>query len=73
MLEAIQGAPPLSGHTDERGSEECNMDLSRRRLKAAADFLRKGGYKGAVKLLSKGKTEPYVKVDRSLYDRCRKG
>ena len=59
----------LSGHTDERGSEEYNIDLSRRRLEAAVDLLRKGGYKGAVKLLPKGKTEPYVKVDRSLYDR----
>ena len=59
----------LSGHTDERGSEEYNMDLSRRRLEAAVDLLRKGGYKGAVKLLPKGKTEPYMKVDRSLYDR----
>jgi len=59
----------LSGHTDERGSGEYNMDLSRRRLETAVDLLRKGGYKGAVKLLPKGKTEPYMKVDRSLYNR----
>ncbi len=59
----------LSGHTDERGSAEYNMDLSRRRLEAAVDLLRKGGYKGTVELLPKGKTEPYMKVDRSLYNR----
>lgn len=59
----------LSGHTDERGSEQYNMDLSRWRLEAAVDLLRKGGYNGAVKLLPKGKTEPYMKVDRSLHNR----
>ena len=33
----------LQGHTDQRGSDEYNMELSERRAKAVADYLSKRG------------------------------
>jgi len=64
----------LAGHTDSRGSQEVNMKISKKRLEAVAKHLKAGGYKGAIKLIPKGKSEPFRGVDRSklseqeLYD-----
>lgn len=60
-------AVTLSGHADERGTEEFNMELSRGRLEAVVELLRKGGYEGAVKMLPKGESEPFAQVDRSRF------
>ena len=60
-------AVTLSGHADERGTEEFNMELSRGRLEAVVELLRKGGYEGAVKILPKGESEPYAQVDRARF------
>jgi len=57
----------MTGHADERGTQEFNMDLSRERLDAVAAYLKKGGYKGALNLIPKGETEPFTGVDRSQY------
>ena len=57
----------LTGHADERGSAELNMELSSQRLEAVSRFLRKGGYTGRLELLPKGKSEPFTGVDRSTY------
>ena len=57
----------LTGHADERGSAELNMELSSQRLEAVSRFLRKGGYAGRLELLPKGKSEPFTGVDRSTY------
>jgi len=54
----------LSGHADERGSADLNMDLSRQRLQAVRDELRAGGYDGALILVPKGESEPFAGVDR---------
>lgn len=54
----------LTGHADERGSDELNMALSRERLETVAHYLREGGYKGQLDLIPKGKTEPYTGVMR---------
>ncbi len=54
----------LSGHADERGSDQYNMELSQLRLERVARFLRENGYKGQLSLLPKGKSEPYGGVDR---------
>lgn len=62
-LKAIE----LTGHADERGTNEYNMDLSRERLETVSALLRQGGYDGELKLTPKGKTEPYTGVDRSAY------
>lgn len=60
-------AVELTGHADERGSDAYNFELSRERLDAVSQILREGGYSGELKLIPKGKTEPYMGVDRSLY------
>jgi outer membrane protein OmpA-like peptidoglycan-associated protein len=62
LAEAIkQQNPPsvsLTGHTDERGSDAYNMDLSRRRCETAASFLRQAGVKAKIETEAKGKREP---------------
>lgn len=57
----------LTGHADERGTYEYNMDLSRERLNAVASRLKDGGYAGDLTLVPKGKSEPYAGVDRKRY------
>ncbi len=59
----------LTGHADERGTHAFNLDLSAERLEAVARFLRAGGYDGGLELIPKGDTEPYMRVDRSLFPR----
>jgi outer membrane protein OmpA-like peptidoglycan-associated protein len=59
----------LSGHADERGSDPYNMDLSRQRLQAVADYLRQKGFAGELKLMPKGRSEPYARVDRQALSR----
>ena len=57
-------AVTLSGHADERGSDEYNMALSRIRLESVARYLRESGYAGKLVLVPKGKSEPFVSADR---------
>jgi outer membrane protein OmpA-like peptidoglycan-associated protein len=57
----------LTGHADERGTPEFNMDLSRERLDAVARFLKDGGYKGDLELIAKGESEPFSGVTRNQY------
>lgn len=54
----------LSGHADERGSDEFNVELSRQRLATVERQLRAHGYGGRVSLLPKGKAEPFKGIDR---------
>ncbi len=60
-------AVELTGHADERGTNEYNFDLSRERLETVSQLLKQGGYTGELKLTPKGKSEPYTGVDRSRY------
>lgn len=73
LLEYLQlkdfSAVTLTGHADERGTHEYNMDLSRQRLDTIARFLRDGGYKGRLDLIPKGETEPFSAVVREKYAR----
>ena len=57
----------LSGHADERGTDDYNMDLSRERLETVQRILREGGYEGQLKLSPKGKAEPFMGVDRTKF------
>ncbi len=57
----------LSGHADERGLPDYNMELSRQRLVTIEHVLRDGGYQGKLDLLPKGATEPFTGIDRSRY------
>jgi len=59
----------LSGHADERGSAEFNIELSLERLETVVHKLREGGYQGQVKLLPKGKSEPFSGIDRTRFAR----
>ena len=60
-------AVELTGHADERGTDDYNYDLSRERLETVARILKDGGYTGELKLSPKGKSEPYMGIDRSAY------
>jgi outer membrane protein OmpA-like peptidoglycan-associated protein len=55
----------LSGHADARGPDGYNMDLSKRRLETIERYLRQAGYSGSLSLVPKGKSEPYLGVDRN--------
>jgi outer membrane protein OmpA-like peptidoglycan-associated protein len=57
----------LSGHADERGSDDYNLDLSRERLDAVARYLRGGGFSGDLDLVPKGKSEPFSGIDRGRF------
>ncbi|MBS0250444.1 MAG: OmpA family protein [Proteobacteria bacterium] len=59
----------LTGHADERGTAEYNMDLSRKRLDTVAAYLRNGGYTGELKLIPEGATQPFMGIDRSKFSR----
>ena len=61
------GSLRLTGHADERGTVELNMDLSRDRLETVSRFLRVGGYQGTLDMIPKGKSEPFAGVDRKKY------
>jgi outer membrane protein OmpA-like peptidoglycan-associated protein len=71
LLEYLQlkkfAAVTLSGHADERGTAEYNMELSRKRLETVSAFLRKGGYNGKMTLVPEGASEPFKGVDRSKF------
>jgi outer membrane protein OmpA-like peptidoglycan-associated protein len=57
----------LTGHADERGSEELNMALSRERLATVERFLRDSGFEGKLELVPKGESEPFAHVERGEY------
>lgn len=60
-------AVTLSGHADERGGTGANMRLSEARLVTIEQRLRDGGYGGKIKLIPKGESEPYARVDRTKF------
>jgi outer membrane protein OmpA-like peptidoglycan-associated protein len=57
----------LTGHADERGTDELNMTLSKERLDTVAHYLKEGGFTGELELIPKGKREPFSGVVRSQY------
>jgi len=58
----------LSGHADERGTDEFNMALSRERLATVKRFLRVSGFEGELELVPKGESEPFAGVERGEYE-----
>jgi outer membrane protein OmpA-like peptidoglycan-associated protein len=64
-----QGAPDvhLIGHTDPRGSDEFNQDLSERRAEAVAGFLKSKGYKGKIATSGRGRKERFQADDPGRY------
>lgn len=65
-----QGSPDirLIGHTDPRGSDAYNQDLSLRRAAALQKFLRERGYEGFVQSDGRGEAEPFEPDDPGRYN-----
>jgi OOP family OmpA-OmpF porin len=61
------GVVRIIGHTDPRGSDAYNYDLSQRRAASVAAFLQYLGYHGRLEVQGKGKTEPFQPDDASKY------
>ena len=59
----------LTGHADERGTDELNMALSRERLATVKRFLGVSGFEGELELVPKGESEPFAGVERGEYER----
>lgn len=57
----------LTGHADERGTDELNLNLSRERLETVARYLKEGGFTGELDLVPKGEAEPFTGVVRNEY------
>ncbi len=58
----------LTGHADERGTDEFNLALSRERLATVERFLRDSGFVGELELIPKGESEPFSGVERGDYE-----
>jgi outer membrane protein OmpA-like peptidoglycan-associated protein len=69
LVTAIKEQQPsqvvLIGHTDVRGSENFNMQLSRERAESVASLLRENGIDTKVETIGKGSTEPMRITDTS--------
>ncbi len=57
----------IIGHTDPRGSEAYNLDLSARRAQTVAAYLAQLGYTGAVEISPRGESQPFVADDPAKY------
>jgi outer membrane protein OmpA-like peptidoglycan-associated protein len=55
----------LIGHTDARGTADFNMQLSRARAQAVAEFLRQNGIEATIEAVGKGTTDPLKIEDAS--------
>lgn len=58
----------LIGHTDERGSQAYNYQLSRDRARAVAEVLHQKGIDFAIKTEGVGEDQPFQADDRSKYN-----
>lgn len=61
------GTVTLIGHTDERGSDQYNMGLSRARAQTVAAALKQHGLTLAISVEGHGDHEPFAADDRSKY------
>ena len=57
----------LVGHTDDRGSDQDNLALSRRRAEALATYLREQGYEGRIRTEGAGESQPIELDDPDRY------
>lgn len=57
----------LVGHTDDRGSDQENLALSRRRADALAAYLREQGYEGRIRTEGAGESQPIELDDPDRY------
>ena len=57
----------LSAHTDERGGDAYNLELSRQRGEALRDFLQGQGVEQPIEVIAKGEREPLDLFDPEHY------
>jgi outer membrane protein OmpA-like peptidoglycan-associated protein len=57
----------IVGHTDPRGSDEYNFDLSYRRAESVAAHLTELGYTGQIEVFGLGESDPFVPDDPAKY------
>ena len=67
MVEALIRQPPgrivLSAHTDERGPDDKNLELSQRRGEAVRRFLQERGVTRPIEVVAKGESQPLDLID----------
>lgn len=56
----------ISGHTDSKGSDSYNLVLSESRARAVGAFITSLGYKGNLRVIGKGETDPISNNDTAL-------
>ena len=61
------GRITIAGHTDPRGDEAYNLELSLRRAQAVARYLREHGFAGQVQVVAKGESERFPVDDPGAY------
>jgi outer membrane protein OmpA-like peptidoglycan-associated protein len=57
----------IVGHTDPRGDDAYNMDLSQRRAETVKAHLAELGYGGTIEVVAKGESEPFQADDPKKY------
>lgn len=61
----------IAGHTDSKGSDKYNKDLSQRRAEAVREYLIDKGVKGeSLKAVGYGESEPKIKPEKTDDDRA---
>lgn len=63
------GQITIAGHTDPRGDEAYNLELSRRRAEAVAHYLRMQGFAGQIQVVAKGESERFPIDDPGAFSR----
>ena len=71
MAEYLKSQAPeritIAGHTDPRGTEDYNLELSRQRADAVAWYLVGQGFEGQINVVAKGEIERFPIDDPSVY------
>lgn len=57
----------IVGHTDPRGSDAYNFDLSYRRAESVAAYLTQLGYAGQIEVFGLGESDPFIPDDPAKY------
>jgi outer membrane protein OmpA-like peptidoglycan-associated protein len=67
LQQSAPGHVVIIGHTDPRGSDAYNHDLSERRAASVKEYLASLGYTGTIGVEGKGKSDPFAPDDASKY------